>query len=115
MKPFGIQASCVEPGGVKTPMMELTEEQAAQLWASFPDELRPQYEAHFKYPGDAIEAAFPLWTAERFADHVYENVITAKKLKGNYVVGPGVWVLPVMERSLPASLRERLFERMFRR
>lgn len=115
MKPFGIQATCVEPGGVHTPMMDLTEDQRAELWASFPDELLSQYKAHFKYPGDAIQENVPLWTSEKFADHVYRNVICAKQMKVNYVIGPKLWVLPVMRRVLPDSLRERIFERMFKR
>ena len=115
MKPFGIQASCVEPGGVQTPMMALSEDQRTQLWASFPDALRPQYEAHFKYPGDAIKENVPVWTAEKFADRVYRDVICASHMKVNYVIGPSLWVLPIMRRVLPDSLRERVFERIFRR
>ena len=115
LKPFDVQVTCVEPGGVRTPMMDISEEQRAELWASFPEHLLPQYEAQFKFPGDAIESAFPLWTAEKFADRVYRDVITAKKLKVNYLIGPGVWVLPIIERAVPDSLRERIFERMFRR
>ncbi len=115
MKPFGVQVTCVEPGGVKTPMMDISEEQEAQLWASFPEHLLAQYKAQFKFPGDAIASRFPLWTAEKFADRLYREVIDAKKLKVNYVIGPGVWLLPVMERALPDSLREKIFERMFER
>jgi hypothetical protein len=36
-------------------------------------------------------------------------------MKVNYVLGPGVWVLPAMRRALPDSLRERIFARMFKR
>jgi NAD(P)-dependent dehydrogenase (short-subunit alcohol dehydrogenase family) len=115
MKPFGIDVTCVEPGGVKTPMMDITEEQEAELWASFPEHLLPQYKAHFKFPGDAIESTFPLWTSDKFADRVYRDVICAKRMKPNYVIGSGVWVLPIMQRAMPDSLRERIFERMFRR
>jgi len=115
MKPFGIQATCVEPGGVQTPMMDLSDEQRTQLWDSFPEELLPLYKAHFKYPGDAIQENVPLWTTEKFADHVYRNVICAKQMKVNYVIGPQLWVLPIMRRVLPDSLRERIFERWFGR
>ncbi len=115
MKPFGIEVSCLEPGGVQTDMLDVTEEQEAELWGSFPQPLLGQYKAHFKFPGDAIKAAFPYWTAEKFAERVYGNVIQAKKLKPNYVMGPGVWVLPVMKRALPDTMLERIYDRMFRR
>jgi len=115
MKPFGIQVCSVEPGGVDTPMMDLDDDQRSRLWASFSDELRPQYEAEFKYPGDAIQSTFPLWSAEKFAERVYRTVIRADRMKVNYVIGPGVWILPLMRRALPDAVRERLFERMFRR
>lgn len=115
MKPFGIEVTCLEPGGVKTPMMEITDEQEAELWEAFPDHLLPKYKAHFKFPGDAIKATFPLWTAEKFADRVYRDVVRAKRLKPNYLIGPGVWVLPFMERAMPEAAQERIFERMFRR
>ncbi|HSN83262.1 MAG TPA: SDR family NAD(P)-dependent oxidoreductase [Polyangiales bacterium] len=114
MKPFGIEVTFLDPGGVKTPMMDITEEQKAELWASFPDELLDSYQAHFKFPGDAIEATFPLWTAEEFADRMYREVVTDTRLKPSYLLGPGVWVLPLMQRTMPESMLEKVFERMFR-
>ncbi|MGB5811621.1 MAG: SDR family NAD(P)-dependent oxidoreductase [Polyangiales bacterium] len=115
MKPFGIEVTCLEPGGVQTPMMNITEAQEEELWASFPDHLLPEYKAHFKFPGNAIESTFPIWTAERFAERVFRDVISAKRLKPNYLVGPGVWALPVMKRTMTDATQERIFERMFRR
>jgi len=35
-------------------------------------------------------------------------VITAEKLQVNYGIGPGVWLPPFMERTMPDSLRERI-------
>lgn len=115
MKPFGIGVTCLEPGGVQTPMMDITDDQKAELWASFPDGLLSQYKAHFKFPGDAIESTFPIWSAEKFADRVYRDVITARRLKPNYLIGPRVWMLPVIRRAVPDSAQEHIFERMFRR
>ena len=115
MKPFGIDVTCLEPGGVETDMMDITDEQKAMLWGSFPEHLLEQYRAHFKFPGDAIEATFPLWTSQKFAARVYKDVICAKKLKPNYLIGPGVKVIPALKRTLPDSAQEKLFEKMFRR
>jgi len=43
------------------------------------------------------------------------KALIEKRMKVNYVIGPGVWVLPAMHRALPDSLRERIFARMFER
>lgn len=115
MKPFSIQVTCLEPGGVQTEMLNITEEQEAELWDSFPERLLPLYKTHFKFPGDAIEASFAVWSPDKFAERVYRDIIRAKSLKPNYVIGPGVWLLPVIKRTLPDRAHERIFERMFRR
>jgi len=115
MRPFGIEVTCLEPGGVSTDMLHITEQQEAELWASFPPHLLSEYRRHFKFPGDAVESTFPAWTPERFADRVYRDVLSAKRLKPNYLLGPQVGALAVMERVLPLSLQEKLFEKMFRR
>jgi NAD(P)-dependent dehydrogenase (short-subunit alcohol dehydrogenase family) len=115
MRPFGIEVTCLEPGGVSTDMLAISDEQEAQLWASFPEHLLPAYRKHFKFPSDAVESTFPAWTPEQFVDRVFRDILSAKKLKPNYLLGPQVGALAVMERVLPLSLQEKFFEKLFRR
>jgi len=114
LKPFGIQVTSLEPNGVKTPMTEFTEQEKSDLWATFPEHLLEEYQRHFQYPGDVLEAAASFWTPAKFADKVYPQVICAEKLKPRYVVGPKAWILPTLNRWASKTVQERLFERMFR-
>jgi NAD(P)-dependent dehydrogenase (short-subunit alcohol dehydrogenase family) len=115
LKPFGIQVTSLEPNGVETPMTSFTEREKAELWASFPERLLGPYQTHFKYPGDVLRASFSFWSPERFADVVYQKVVTAKKMKPRYVIGPNAWILPTLDRWASKGARERLFEKMFRK
>lgn len=115
LKPFGVQVTSLEPNGVETPMTSFSEEEKADLWATFPDHLLGPYRKHFKYPGDVLRASFSFWSSEKFADVVYEKVVTAKKMKPRYVIGPNAWILPALDRWASRSGRERLFEKMFRK
>ncbi|MBW2161440.1 MAG: SDR family NAD(P)-dependent oxidoreductase [Deltaproteobacteria bacterium] len=115
LKPFGIQVTSLEPNGVQSPMTSFPEHEKTDLWASFPEHLLGEYQRHFQYPGDVLEAAASLWTPEKFADKVYRQVVCAKKLKPRYIIGPNAWVLPTLDRWVSKSAQERLFERMFRK
>jgi NAD(P)-dependent dehydrogenase (short-subunit alcohol dehydrogenase family) len=114
LKPFGIQVTSLEPNGVETPMTSFTEEERRDMWATFPEHLLSAYQKHFKYPGDVLSASFKLWSPEKFADVVYDKVITAKKMKPRYVIGPNAWILPTLNRWASKGAQERLFEKMFR-
>jgi len=114
LKPFGIQVTSLEPNGVQTPMTSFTEEEKIDLWATFPDHLLAAYQKHFKYPGDVLSASFKFWSPEKFADVVYEKVITAKTMKPRYVIGPNAWILPAIHRWTSKTTQERIFEKMFR-
>lgn len=115
LKPFGIQVTSLEPNGVKTPMTGFTEQEKRDLWATFPDHLLEEYQRHFEYPGDVLEAAASMWTPEKFAEKTYRQVICAKKFKPRYILGPKAWILPTLNRWASKTAQERLFERMFRK
>jgi NAD(P)-dependent dehydrogenase (short-subunit alcohol dehydrogenase family) len=114
LKPFGVQVTSLEPNGVESPMTSFPEHEKSNLWASFPERLRREYQRYFEYPGDVLEAA-SLWTPEKFADKVYSQVVCAKTLKPRYIIGPNAWVLPTLNRWVSKSAQERLFEKMFRK
>lgn len=114
LKPFGVQVTSLEPNGVESPMTSFSEHEKTNLWASFPEQLRGEYQRFFEYPGDVLKAA-SLWTPEKFADKVYARVVCAKKLKPRYIIGPNAWVLPTLDRWVSKSAQERLFEKMFRK
>ncbi|UCH29706.1 MAG: SDR family NAD(P)-dependent oxidoreductase, partial [Myxococcales bacterium] len=86
LKPFGIQVTSLEPNGVATPMTAFPEQEKIDLWKTFPAHLLADYQRFFKYPGDVLgKTASSFWSPEKFADAVYDKVVTTKKMKPRYV------------------------------
>jgi len=115
LKPFGIQVTSLEPNGVATPMTSFPEQEKIDLWKTFPENLLAGYQRFFKYPGDVLgKTASSFWSPERFADVVYDKVVTTKNMKPRYVIGPSAWILPTINRWVSKTVQERIFEKMFR-
>jgi len=114
MAPFGVQVTSLEPGGVDTPMTDFTPELGEQQWNSIPQALRGQYRQHFRDGGSVIGENFTLIEPDEFADRVWRKIITAKRLKPSYLIGPKVAPLPWMHRLLPAQQVQNIWARMFK-
>jgi NAD(P)-dependent dehydrogenase (short-subunit alcohol dehydrogenase family) len=115
LKPFGIQVTSLEPNGVATPMTSFPEQEKIDLWKTFPEHLLADYQRFFKYPGDVLgKTSSSFWSPEKFAEVGYEKVVTTKKMKPRYVLGPAAWILPAINRWASKSAQERIFEKMFR-
>jgi len=114
MAPFGIEVTALEPGGVRTPMTGFYPEQEPKLWNSIPQPLREQYQAAFDYPGKGLSEGFQFESIESYADKVYTQIISAKRLKPRYTLGIGVGILPWMHRFLSKRALERVFRRLMR-
>ncbi|OBK30598.1 hypothetical protein A5634_00880 [Mycobacterium asiaticum] len=115
LAPFGIQVTTLEPGGVDTAMVDLSPEAEERQWETIPAELREHYRRHFVSGATAIGDNFTFIPPDAFADLVWKRVISAKRLKPSYLIGPKVTALPWMHRLLPARQVEKIWRRMFGR
>lgn len=113
MAPFGVEVTSLEPGGVETPMTALGNDVSEGQWQSIPESLRGEYRKHFVDGATAVGANFKLYAPAIFADKVYRQIITAKKLKPSYLIGPGVAPLPWLHRLLPTQVVQNIWARMF--
>lgn len=113
MAPFGVQVTALAPGGVETPMTELGEDVSEQQWQAIPEPFRSQYRKLFLDGASAVSDNFKLYSAEEFADRVYRQIITVRRLKPSYLIGPGVAPLPWLHRLLPVQQVQNIWLRMF--
>ena len=113
MAPFGVQVTTLHPGGVETPMTSLGEDVAAKQWQAIPESLRSDYARHFCDGASAVGDNFKLYHPDEFARRVYRQVITAKKFKPSYLIGPGVAPLPWLHRLLPVQQVLNIWAKMF--
>ena len=114
LAPFGIEVTNLIPGGVETPMVDIGPETTAQFWASIPEPLREQYRQHFLDGATAIGDNFTFEPPDVFADAVWKRIISAKRLKLTYLIGPrSAAVLPWLHRLLPAQQVQNIWRRMF--
>lgn len=113
MAPFGVQVTVLEPGGVETPMVDFTPDAGEQQWLTIPESLREEYRRHFLDGAAAVAGKFKFYKPEEFANRVYRQIVTAKRLKPSYLIGPGVAPLPYLQRLLPTSLWLRIWTHMF--
>ncbi|MGB3953753.1 MAG: SDR family NAD(P)-dependent oxidoreductase [Brooklawnia sp.] len=108
-----ISVSLIEPGAVRTRILDSSREQAVSLLANATPEQRRRYEAGLmrtlEGAAGAFEQALP---PERIANLVV-GITHSRSPRPGYVVGREAWALAVLAH-LPASWRARLVGRIAR-
>jgi NAD(P)-dependent dehydrogenase (short-subunit alcohol dehydrogenase family) len=115
LAPFGIEVTELVPGGVETPMVELGPDAETRQWATIPEPLRDQYRQHFLPGAAAISDNFKFVQPDVFAEAVWKRIVSARRLKPSYLIGPQVAALPWLHRLLPAQQVQNIWRRMFSR
>jgi NAD(P)-dependent dehydrogenase (short-subunit alcohol dehydrogenase family) len=114
LAPFGIGVTNLEPGSVETPMSKTGAEAEERQWASIPEPLRDQYRRHFLALFTVVANTATFAQPDAFADAVFKRIISARRLRPSYLIGPSqIRVLPWLHRLLPAQQVHNIWRRMF--
>jgi NAD(P)-dependent dehydrogenase (short-subunit alcohol dehydrogenase family) len=110
---FGIQATSIEPGAVKTHMTANPVESTASIWERTSPEMRKRYEAKLR---PITEHLGKMLLDANDPDYVTDRVlrlVDVRRLKPRYMVGKEVRLLPAMQKLLTETAFERLIAKQF--
>jgi NAD(P)-dependent dehydrogenase (short-subunit alcohol dehydrogenase family) len=110
---FGIQATSIEPGAVKTHMTADPVNSTARIWDRSSAEIRARYEAKLRPITDHLGKM--LLTAndpDAVTDEVLK-LIDVPRLKPRYMVGKEVRMLPLLQALTSESAFERIIAKQF--
>ena len=110
---FGIQATSIEPGAVKTHMTANPVESTASIWDRTSPEMRKRYEAKLRPITEhlgkmLLEANDPDYVTDRVLE-----LVEVRRLKPRYMVGKEVRLLPALQKLLTETAFERLIAKQF--
>jgi NAD(P)-dependent dehydrogenase (short-subunit alcohol dehydrogenase family) len=105
---FGIQATSIEPGAVKTHMTADPINSTARIWERSTPQIRQRYEAKLRPITDHLGKMLLTANEPDFVTEGVLKLVDVPKLKPRYMVGKEVRMLPLMQ----ALLSETAFERM---
>ncbi len=110
---FGIQATSIEPGAVKTHMTANPVESTASIWERTSPEMRKRYEAKLRPITDhlgkmLLDANDPDYVTDRVL-----RLVDVRRLKPRYMVGKEVRLLPALQKLLTETAFERLIAKQF--
>ncbi len=116
MAPFEVQVTTLDPGSIATPMTD-NEHKGAEQWQAIPESLRSQYRHKFIDADELMKrnTRVSAYTPEYFAEIVYRKIITKKRFRPLYLIGPGTAAMPLLQRLISLQGQENIWARLFRR
>jgi len=97
LRPFGIQATSIEPGGMITPMTTNSEENMKKIWERMPKEVYDVYydkiSPSLEYMNSMLDSACP----PEKVGKVIVKALHKKKMKIRYMGGNQVGMMPFLQ------------------
>lgn len=109
---WGIHVTIVEPGAIATPIWEKSGQDAADLEAATPEELRTLYAAAIAGVKEVVAEAAKRAIPPDVVAKVVEQALTASRPKTRYLVGADAKIRALMVKLLPDRLADRLLTRV---
>jgi NAD(P)-dependent dehydrogenase (short-subunit alcohol dehydrogenase family) len=110
---WGIQATSIQPGGMKTPMTANVLEVTKRSWEALPANVRARYEAKLRPVSEKMAG---MLTTANEPEYVADGILAlldVPKLKPRYMVGKEVKLLPLLQKMLPELTFEKIIIKQF--
>lgn len=113
LAPFGIQATSIQPGAVKTNMTANPVQTTASIWDRTSPELRRRYESKLRPITDQLgRMLLQANEPDAITDEVLK-IVEVARLKPRYAVGKELRLVPLMQKLLPEIAFERMIAKQF--
>lgn len=111
LHPWDLKVVLIEPGPVSTPIWDKANNQADELEAEFPDEVKEQYAAHIAAVRRLIRRQEKFAVSPKKVAKAIEKGLFAPNPRSRYLVGLDAKGAGMMARLLPDRAREAILDR----
>ncbi|HRK26657.1 MAG TPA: SDR family oxidoreductase [Chitinophagales bacterium] len=113
LAPFGMYATAIEPGAVRTPMTDNAAENLQKGWEKQSPAIRRRYEAALKPADKSLVEQIKDANSPQTIAAVIIYALTTPNPSPRYVAGKEVKLLPLIQRLLPESTFENILLKQF--
>jgi NAD(P)-dependent dehydrogenase (short-subunit alcohol dehydrogenase family) len=113
LREFGIQATSIQPGGMKTPMTANVLEVTKRSWEHLPESIRKRYEPKLRPVSEKMAG---MLTTANEPEYVADGILALLDipvLRPRYMVGKEVKMLPMLQKLLPELTFEKIIIKQF--
>ena len=106
LRPLGVQVSLIVCGKIKTPMWEKAGSLSKRITQPFPSVAWTLYGSQYNRLRDYFSRMEHAGITPEKVSRTISHVLTVRRVKSTYFVGPDAWVFAIADKLLYGALRE---------